>query len=60
MKGIPAFFGQETGQGFLVVGGALWAFWQGGAPPFLLYIVGGLGGLYIVGEKVRAIFRPEK
>lgn len=56
---VPGFFKQETGQGFLLVVGALWLFWQNGAPSELLWIVAGLGGIYLVFEKVRSIFHPK-
>ena len=46
-------------QGFLIAAGALWLFWKAEAPEFLLYLVAGLGGLYIVFEKVRATLRPK-
>ena len=56
---LPGFFRQETGQGFLLVAGALYLFWTQGAPEYLLWLVAGIGGLYILGEKVRAIFHPK-
>jgi hypothetical protein len=56
---VPAFFTQETGQGFLLACGAIWLFWREGAPAPVLYIVGALSALYIVGEKIRAIFHHE-
>lgn len=54
--GLPGFFKQQTGQAFLVVAAALWLFWKEGAPEIVLWMVSGLGGLYILGEKVRSSF----
>lgn len=56
---LPGFFRHETGQCLLVACGALWLFWQNEAPEFLLWIVGGLGALYILGEKVRTAIHPD-
>ena len=53
------FFGmfkQETGQALIVACGLLLYFWNKGAPDFLLYSVAGLGGLFIVFEKIGAYF----
>ena len=55
---IFAFAKQETAQVYVLTSAGLYVFWQAGAPEYLLYIMGGLSALYIVGEKVRSIFRP--
>ena len=57
--GLPSFFKQETAQCLLLAVGALWLFWQNGAPMCVLWMVSGLGGLYILGEKVRASYHPK-
>jgi len=51
---IPNFFKQESAQAFLLTAGGLWLFWKEGAPDSLLYMVTGLGGVFIVAEKWRS------
>lgn len=56
---LPGFFKQQSGQAFLMVVGALWMFWKAGAPDLLLWLVAGVGALFIVFEKIRAAVRGE-
>ena len=51
-------FRQESTQVFVVSVAALLGAWQLDAPDFLLWIIGGLGALLILTEKVRAMVRP--
>ena len=54
-----AFAQQESAQVFILSVASLWLFWTAEAPEFLLWIVGGLGAVFITLEKVRAAIRPK-
>ena len=51
-------FRQESTQVFVASVAALGTAWKIGMPDFLLWIIGGLGALLILTEKVRAMVRP--
>jgi hypothetical protein len=57
---LPGFLKQQTGQAFVIVAGVMYWFWKEGAPETLWWIVGGCGGLYILGEKLRSTINGKK
>lgn len=53
-----AFAKQESAQVFVLAVAALWIFWKADAPDQILWMVGGIGALFVVFEKVRSMRHP--